>query len=57
MLWRAPSPGNGREIKPPCVRTEKHPAGPRLALNLAGSCAVMMETDYPSFPVADINLI
>lgn len=44
------------EIKPPLCRTEKHlPAGPRLVEPFAGSCAVMMETDYPSYLVADIN--
>lgn len=31
------------------------PAGPRLVEPFAGSCAVMMETDYPSYLVADIN--
>ena len=30
-------------------------AGPRLVEPFAGSCAVMMETDYPSYLVADIN--
>lgn len=36
---------------------KKHlPAGPRLVEPFAGSCAVMMETDYPSYLVADINL-
>ncbi|WP_201475468.1 DNA adenine methylase, partial [Escherichia coli] len=35
---------------------KKHlPAGPRLVEPFAGSCAVMMETDYPSYLVADIN--
>lgn len=31
------------------------PAGPRLVEPFAGSCAVMIETDYPSYLVADIN--
>ncbi|HHU9543942.1 TPA: DNA adenine methylase, partial [Escherichia coli] len=31
------------------------PAGPRLVEPFAGSCAVMMETDYPSYLVVDIN--
>ena len=31
------------------------PAGTRLVEPFAGSCAVMMETDYPSYLVADIN--
>ena len=31
------------------------PAGPRLVEPFAGSCAVMMETDYPCYLVADIN--
>ncbi|EFL0105300.1 Dam family site-specific DNA-(adenine-N6)-methyltransferase [Escherichia coli] len=31
------------------------PAGPRLVEPFAGSCAVMMATDYPSYLVADIN--
>ncbi|WP_274536012.1 Dam family site-specific DNA-(adenine-N6)-methyltransferase [Escherichia coli] len=35
---------------------KKHlPAGPRLVEPFAGSCAVMMETDYPCYLVADIN--
>jgi len=34
----------------------KHfPAGPRLVEPFAGSCAVMMATDYPHYLVADIN--
>ncbi len=35
--------------------TKHLPAGPRLVEPFAGSCAVMMETDYPSYLVADIN--
>ncbi|MBU4680507.1 DNA adenine methylase [Cedecea davisae] len=31
------------------------PAGPRLVEPFAGSCAVMMATDYPHYLVADIN--
>jgi len=31
------------------------PAGPRLVEPFAGSCAVMMATDYPRYLVADIN--
>lgn len=31
------------------------PAGDRLVEPFAGSCAVMMSTDYPSYLVADIN--
>ena len=31
------------------------PAGSRLVEPFAGSCAVMMETDYPHYLVADIN--
>ncbi|HHU2348164.1 TPA: DNA adenine methylase, partial [Escherichia coli] len=31
------------------------PAGPRLVEPFAGSCAVMMATDYPSYLIADIN--
>lgn len=35
---------------------KKHlPTGPRLVEPFAGSCAVMMETDYPHYLVADIN--
>lgn len=35
---------------------KKHlPDGPRLVEPFAGSCAVMMETDYPHYLVADIN--
>lgn len=35
---------------------KKHlPAGRRLVEPFAGSCAVMMETDYPHYLVADIN--
>ncbi|EAM8075252.1 DNA adenine methylase [Salmonella enterica subsp. enterica serovar Bovismorbificans] len=35
---------------------KKHlPAGPRLVEPFAGSCAVMMATDYPHYLVADIN--
>lgn len=34
----------------------KHlPAGPRLVEPFAGSCAVMMATDYPHYLIADIN--
>lgn len=32
------------------------PAGDRLVEPFAGSCAVMMNTDYPAYLVADINL-
>ncbi|WP_275380568.1 DNA adenine methylase, partial [Xenorhabdus bovienii] len=31
------------------------PAGKRLVEPFAGSCAVMMNTDYPAYLVADIN--
>lgn len=35
---------------------KKHlPEGPRLVEPFAGSCAVMIETDYPHYLVADIN--
>ncbi|EPK5524825.1 TPA: DNA adenine methylase [Klebsiella pneumoniae] len=35
---------------------KKHlPAGPRLVEPFAGSCAVMMATEYPHYLVADIN--
>ncbi|HCJ7364065.1 DNA adenine methylase [Enterobacter hormaechei] len=35
---------------------KKHlPAGPRLVEPFAGSCSVMMATDYPYYLVADIN--
>ncbi len=34
---------------------EHLPAGPRLVEPFAGSCAVMMATDYPHYLVADIN--
>lgn len=35
---------------------KKHlPSGPRLVEPFAGSCAVMMATDYPHYLVADIN--
>ncbi|WP_312698511.1 DNA adenine methylase, partial [Escherichia coli] len=45
--------GNKTAIMP---ELKKHlPAGPRLVEPFAGSCAVMMETDYPSYLVADIN--
>ncbi len=45
--------GNKTAIMP---HLKKHlPAGPRLVEPFAGSCAVMMETDYPSYLVADIN--
>ncbi|HIF6351894.1 DNA adenine methylase, partial [Klebsiella pneumoniae] len=34
---------------------KKHlPAGPRLVEPFAGSCAVMMATEYPHYLVADI---
>ncbi|MBD8169545.1 Dam family site-specific DNA-(adenine-N6)-methyltransferase [Erwinia persicina] len=45
----------GSKVK---VMTElkKHlPAGDRLVEPFAGSCAVMMNTDYPAYLVADIN--
>ena len=45
--------GNKTDVVP---RLKKYmPAGPRLVEPFAGSCAVMMETDYPSYLVADIN--
>lgn len=45
--------GNKTDVMP---HLKKHlPAGPRLVEPFAGSCAVMMETDYPSYLVADIN--
>ncbi|HDY7358438.1 TPA: DNA adenine methylase [Klebsiella pneumoniae] len=37
-------------------KLKKHlPAGPRLVEPFAGSCAVMMATEYPHYLVADIN--
>lgn len=45
--------GNKTAVMP---HLKKHlPAGPRLVEPFAGSCAVMMDTDYPSYLVADIN--
>jgi len=45
--------GNKTAVMP---HLKKHlPAGSRLVEPFAGSCAVMMETDYPSYLVADIN--
>ncbi|WP_431651228.1 DNA adenine methylase [Enterobacter roggenkampii] len=45
--------GNKTDVMP---HLKKHlPAGPRLVEPFAGSCAVMMATDYPSYLVADIN--
>lgn len=45
--------GNKTDVMPELI---KHlPAGPRLAEPFAGSCAVMMATDYPNYLVADIN--
>ncbi|EME1730604.1 DNA adenine methylase [Cronobacter sakazakii] len=45
--------GNKTDVMP---HLEKHlPVGPRLVEPFAGSCAVMMETGYPSYLVADIN--
>lgn len=45
--------GNKTAIMPEMI---KHlPAGPRLVEPFAGSCAVMMATDYPHYLVADIN--
>lgn len=45
--------GNKTDVMP---HLKKHlPAGPRLVEPFAGSCAVMMKTDYPSYLVADIN--
>ncbi|EOC1089941.1 DNA adenine methylase [Cronobacter sakazakii] len=45
--------GNKTAVMP---HLEKHlPVGPRLVEPFAGSCAVMMETGYPSYLVADIN--
>ncbi|EAV4849034.1 DNA adenine methylase [Salmonella enterica] len=45
--------GNKTVIMP---ELKKHlPAGPRLVEPFAGSCAVMMATDYPHYLVADIN--
>ncbi|HIC0432873.1 TPA: DNA adenine methylase [Escherichia coli] len=43
--------GNKTAIMP---ELKKHlPVGPRLVEPFAGSCAVMMETDYPSYLVTD----
>lgn len=45
--------GNKTAIMP---ELKKHlPAGQRLVEPFAGSCAVMMETNYPHYLVADIN--
>lgn len=45
--------GNKTALMPELI---KHlPAGKRLVEPFAGSCAVMMETDYPEYLVADIN--
>lgn len=45
--------GNKTAIMPELI---KHlPAGPRLVEPFAGSCAVMMATDYHHYLVADIN--
>ncbi|ECP4387300.1 DNA adenine methylase [Enterobacter ludwigii] len=45
--------GNKTAIMPELI---KHlPSGPRLVEPFAGSCAVMMATDYPHYLVADIN--
>jgi len=45
--------GNKTTIMPELI---KHlPAGPRLVEPFAGSCAVMMATDYPHYLIADIN--
>lgn len=45
--------GNKTAVMP---HLKKHlPAGPRLVEPFAGSCAVMMATDYPHYLVADIN--
>ncbi|WP_312817734.1 DNA adenine methylase, partial [Atlantibacter subterraneus] len=45
--------GNKTDLMPEIL---KHlPKGPRLVEPFAGSCAVMMATDYPHYLVADIN--
>lgn len=45
--------GNKTDVMP---ELKKHlPAGSRLVEPFAGSCAVMMATDYPYYLVADIN--
>lgn len=45
--------GNKTAVMPELI---KHlPTGPRLVEPFAGSCAVMMATDYPHYLVADIN--
>lgn len=45
--------GNKTDVMP---ELKKHlPAGSRLVEPFAGSCAVMMATDYPHYLVADIN--
>lgn len=45
--------GNKTAVMPELI---KHlPAGQRLVEPFAGSCAVMMATDYPSYLIADIN--
>lgn len=45
--------GNKTAIMPELIK--RLPAGPRLVEPFAGSCAVMMSTDYPAYLVADIN--
>ncbi|MCI4220951.1 DNA adenine methylase, partial [Dickeya dianthicola] len=37
------------------ILREHLPAGDRLVEPFAGSCAVMMNTDYPEYLIADIN--
>ena len=45
--------GNKSRLMPELI---KHlPAGDRLVEPFAGSCAVMMNTDYPAYLVADVN--
>ena len=45
--------GNKTAVMPELI---KHlPAGRRLVEPFAGSCAVMMSTDYPAYLIADIN--
>ncbi len=45
--------GNKTAVMPELIKYL--PTGPRLVEPFAGSCAVMMATDYPHYLVADIN--
>ncbi|MEI2603643.1 Dam family site-specific DNA-(adenine-N6)-methyltransferase [Erwinia aphidicola] len=55
MISKTPLKWVGSKVKVMAELKKHLPAGDRLVEPFAGSCAVMMNTDYPAYLVADIN--